>query len=116
MNVFDLRQRLVDDYADYTRSSVNISDPRIEAHVEQELKDGLLWPHPIVQLNTAFESGGHIADAGHRCAPAQTEVEGRDLLRRDQETREVVRLVDMEGSDARAAPGMTCPWFNARGR
>ena len=72
IDVFDLRQRLVDDCADYTRSSVNISDPRIEAHVEQELKDGLLWPHPSVQLNTAFESGGHMTDAviaAHRRRP-----------------------------------------------
>lgn len=62
MDVFDLRQRLVDDYADFTRSFVNIRDERIAKHVEQELKDGLLWPDPIVQLNPAFESGGTIDD------------------------------------------------------
>src|SRR6478672_8128519 len=63
MDVFGLRQRLVDDYADFTRSFVNIRDARIDAHVEEELKDGLLWPDPIVQLNPAFESGGYVADA-----------------------------------------------------
>lgn len=63
MNVFDLRQRLVDDYADYTRSFVNIRDRLIAERVEQELRDGLLWPDPIVQLNPAFESGGFVADA-----------------------------------------------------
>ena len=40
MDVFDLRERLVDDYADYTRSFVNIRDERIDEHVEQELEGG----------------------------------------------------------------------------
>ena len=55
MNVFDLRQRLVDDYADYTRSFVVIRDERIRERVDRELGEGLLWPQPIVQLNPACE-------------------------------------------------------------
>ena len=55
MDVFGLRQRLVDDYADYTRSFIVIRDPTIAARVE-----GLLWPDPIVQLNPAFEPGGTV--------------------------------------------------------
>jgi len=62
MNVFELRQRLVDDYADYTRSFVVIRDPRIRELVDGELEAGLLWPDPIVQLNPAFELGGTIDD------------------------------------------------------
>src|SRR3954447_20951246 len=75
MDVFDLRQRLVDDYADFTRSFVNIRDEGIAAHVDRELGEGLLWPEPIVQLNPAFEPGGTIEElvsAGlldERCAP-----------------------------------------------
>ena len=42
MNVFDLRQRLIEDYAEYTRSFLDIADPRIRGLVG----DGLLWPHP----------------------------------------------------------------------
>src|SRR4051794_2191825 len=60
MDVFDLRQRLVDDYADFTRSFVNIRDERIAKHVDRELEEGLLWPEPIVQLNPAFEPGGTV--------------------------------------------------------
>ena len=60
MDVFDLRQRLVEDYADFTRSFVNIADERIAAHVDRELEGGLLWPDPIVQLNPAFEPGGTV--------------------------------------------------------
>ncbi|HEX4680479.1 MAG TPA: DEAD/DEAH box helicase [Gaiellaceae bacterium] len=75
MDVFDLRERLVKDYADFTRSFVNIGDRRISEHVDRELEDGLLWPEPIVQLNPSFEPGGTVDElvaAGilhDRCAP-----------------------------------------------
>src|SRR5581483_11878533 len=62
MNVFDLRHRLVEDYADFTRSFVVIRDERVRARVDEELAAGLLWPPPIVQLNPAFEPGGTIDD------------------------------------------------------
>jgi hypothetical protein len=59
VNVFELRERLVEDYAQYTRSFV-IRDERIRERVDRELSEGLLWPHPIVRLNPAFEPGGSI--------------------------------------------------------
>jgi hypothetical protein len=31
MNVFDLRQRLIEDYAEYMRSFLDIADPRLPA-------------------------------------------------------------------------------------
>ena len=34
MDVFDLRSRLVDDYARYTRSFIKIADPRVKAKVD----------------------------------------------------------------------------------
>src|ERR1700731_1947279 len=47
MNVFDLRDRLVGDYASYTRSFIKIADPRILQTVESALVDledlGALW-------------------------------------------------------------------------
>jgi ATP-dependent helicase YprA (DUF1998 family) len=66
MDVFNLRERLVGDYADYTRSFVVIRDERIDDHVQHELNEGLLWPDPIVQLNPAFESGGTIDELADR--------------------------------------------------
>jgi ATP-dependent helicase YprA (DUF1998 family)/very-short-patch-repair endonuclease len=61
MDVFDLRERLVEDYADFTRSFVVIRDDRIADHVDAELRSGVLWPNPVVQLNPAFESGGEVS-------------------------------------------------------
>ena len=67
MDVFALRQRLIDDYAAYIRSFILIRDDRIDAKVDQDIKDGLLWPDPLIQLNPAFEPGatvGQLVDAG----------------------------------------------------
>lgn len=55
MNVFRLRQQLVDDYASYVRSFIRIADPRIERKVEESLRSGVLWPEPLLQVSPAFE-------------------------------------------------------------
>lgn len=60
MDVFDLRNRLVDDYASYTRSFIKIADHRISEKVESALDQGVLWPEPLLQLNPTFLSGGTI--------------------------------------------------------
>ena len=57
MEVFDLRNNVVNDYADYVRSFIEIRDPAIKDKVEAELRDGFLWPDPLVQLNPSFEPG-----------------------------------------------------------
>ena len=58
MDVFKLREQLVNDYRHYAQSFLTIKDDRIRAYVERELDEGLLWPDPPLQLNPAFESGG----------------------------------------------------------
>ena len=60
MDVFDLRQRLVDDYANYTRSFIKIADERIKGRVDDALDNGALWPEPLLQLNPTFQPGGTI--------------------------------------------------------
>src|SRR5438093_3911855 len=62
MDVFDLRSRLVGDYARYTRSFIKIADQRIKAKVDNALDDGALWPEPLLQLNPTFLPGGTIDD------------------------------------------------------
>ena len=46
MDVFNLRNSLVKDYADYISSFIQIRDSRIREYVEQSINDGLLWPDP----------------------------------------------------------------------
>ncbi|MDI1228241.1 MAG: DEAD/DEAH box helicase [bacterium] len=60
MNVFELRDRLVGDYASYTRSFIKIADPRISNAVETALEGGEFWPEPMLQLNPTFLPGGTI--------------------------------------------------------
>lgn len=60
MDVFDLHQHVVGDYAEYTKSFIRISDARISATVHQEIADGLLWPEPLLQLNPSFAPGKRI--------------------------------------------------------
>ncbi len=60
MNVFELRDRLIRDYASYISSFIQIRDARISQHVDRSLSDGLLWPEPLIQLNPSFEPGDSI--------------------------------------------------------
>lgn len=62
MDVFDLRNRLVEDYARYTRSFIKIADQRICEKVDGALDGGALWPEPLLQLNPTFLPGGTIDD------------------------------------------------------
>ena len=57
MDVFGLRDRLIDDYSSYIRSFIQIRDDRIQELVDSELAGGLLWPDPLIQLNPSFEPG-----------------------------------------------------------
>lgn len=57
MNVFELRDNLIDDYSRFVRSFIHIRDERIADYVSRELQGGALWPEPLVQLNPAFEPG-----------------------------------------------------------
>lgn len=60
MDVFKLNSNMLADYESYIRSFIKISDDRIAQQVDQFLEEGNLWPEALIQLNPAFESGGHI--------------------------------------------------------
>jgi ATP-dependent helicase YprA (DUF1998 family) len=62
MNVFELREKLIDDYSSYIRSFIRIRDGRVEELVTSCLDQGLLWPDPLIQLNPAFQYAGTIED------------------------------------------------------
>lgn len=62
MNVFETHYRIVNDYASYIKSFINISDEQIESKVREELDSGKLWPQPLLQFNPAFEMAGKIED------------------------------------------------------
>ena len=57
MDVFEVRNRLISDYANYISSFIEIKDKRIQDYVDESLRSGLLWPDPMIQLNPSFEPG-----------------------------------------------------------
>ena len=63
LNVFDTHRQVVQDYARYIRSFINISDPEIAQRVEDSLSEGRLWPQPLLQFNPAYEQAGTVEDA-----------------------------------------------------
>ncbi len=60
MDVFELRQHLVQDYRRFVTSFLALQDKRIRERVESNLDEGRLWPDPMVGLNPGFEPGGWI--------------------------------------------------------
>src|ERR1022692_1981797 len=62
MDVFRVRDRLIDDYREFTGSFVEIHDPRISEHVAERMARGYQWPDPWLSLNPSFASGGNITD------------------------------------------------------
>src|SRR5262249_47665307 len=57
MDVFRLRDQVIQEYHDYVRSFIQIKDARTARYVEEQLGQGRLWPDPLVQLNPSFEPG-----------------------------------------------------------
>ena len=62
MDVFRVRDRLIDDYRDFTGSFVDIHDKNIREHVVERMARGYQWPDPWLSLNPNFASGGTITD------------------------------------------------------
>src|ERR1700680_610238 len=62
MDVFRVRDRLIDDYREFTGSFVDIHDKAIREHVNERMANGYQWPDPWLSLNPSFASGGTISE------------------------------------------------------
>ncbi|MER7271172.1 DEAD/DEAH box helicase [Micromonospora carbonacea] len=60
MDVFDVRDRLIGDYREFTSSFVDPRDPKIKKHVDKLAASGYQWPAPFLSLNPNFASGGTV--------------------------------------------------------
>ena len=83
MNVFRLRDEVVDGYADYVRSFLTIADLHIKGYVEARLAEGHLWPEALVQPNPASETG---ATSDELVAQGVLHLETSRVFRRLKET------------------------------
>ncbi|MBI4318579.1 MAG: hypothetical protein HY675_08820, partial [Chloroflexi bacterium] len=60
MDVFALRDRLIDEYHQYISGFIAVKEPRLRQFVDDYFTEGRLWPEPLVQLNPAFEPGRFV--------------------------------------------------------
>lgn len=61
MDVFSLRQSLVDQYASFARSFTTIRADDIRQQVEAAYDSGRFWPEPLLQINPKFKPGKSVA-------------------------------------------------------
>ena len=55
MDIFKTHADIVTDYQSYIQSFLQIKDDSIRETVERELKNGKLWPDPLIQFNPSFQ-------------------------------------------------------------
>ncbi|WP_239113096.1 DEAD/DEAH box helicase [Halomicronema sp. CCY15110] len=60
LDIFNLRDEVIEDYRTYIESFLKIRDPKVEAFVQNELDKGELWPDSLVQLNPSYKPGAYI--------------------------------------------------------
>ena len=63
VDVFDIRDQVVEDYQSFTTSFVEPRDRRIAEYLQQVLESEKQWPDPWLSLNPSFASAGAICDA-----------------------------------------------------
>lgn len=66
MDVFEIKEKMLTDYASYIRSFINVREKKIRLEVDKYLDEGNLWPEALIQLNPSFENGGYIDELVHQ--------------------------------------------------
>jgi superfamily II DNA/RNA helicase len=59
-DVFDFRNRLIDEYAAFSRSFSRIAAPDLAAHIDEEYGRGRYWPEPLIQINPNYKRDGTV--------------------------------------------------------
>jgi superfamily II DNA/RNA helicase len=62
MNIFNLRNEVINDYHQYIESFLNIRDERIKEFISSELSRGVFWTAPLIQLNPSYEVGNSVSE------------------------------------------------------
>ena len=60
MDSFKIHKAVIDDYRSYIDSFIQIRDDKIRNVVTEALREGRLWPEPLIQFNPSFEMVGDI--------------------------------------------------------
>jgi hypothetical protein len=57
LDVFNLRNEVINDYRNYITSFLQIKDERVEQFVQEKLDQGTLWKDALVQINPSYKKG-----------------------------------------------------------
>lgn len=60
MDVFHVRNKVIDDYRSFTTASIDIKNARLKDYYQSELDRDRQWPEPWISLNPAFATGGRV--------------------------------------------------------
>ena len=59
-DVFDFRNRLINEYSAFSRSFSTIAAPDLAAKVDDEYSRGRYWPEPLIQINPNYKRSGSV--------------------------------------------------------
>jgi len=60
IDIFNIHQKIMDDYKHFVSSFINIADDRIRGVVEAEINEGKFWPEPLIHFNPSFEEAEYV--------------------------------------------------------
>lgn len=78
MDVFSLRDQLIDDYSRFARSFTTIRADDLQHGIDASYCSGRFWPEPLIQINPRYQQGrstaelaaaGELIPATARCFP-----------------------------------------------
>jgi hypothetical protein len=62
MDIFSLRQHVIDEYRQFATSFTDIHAADIRAQVDAIYADDRYWPEPLLQVNPHYQPGGTVAE------------------------------------------------------
>ncbi|HEY1682885.1 MAG TPA: DEAD/DEAH box helicase [Candidatus Tumulicola sp.] len=62
MDVFDLRDTIVDEYRQFATSFTFVHAPDIRSRIQAIYDSGRFWPEPLIQINPNYRRGNTVAD------------------------------------------------------
>ena len=60
LDVFALRDRVVDEYSQFATSFTTIHAPDVREQVEAIYAEQRYWPEPLIQINPSYKRGANI--------------------------------------------------------
>jgi len=65
--VFDLHDRVLDDYQAFIHAQIHVADAHIATFLEEQLlREDALWPEPLIQLSPAYRRVATVDDLAQR--------------------------------------------------